>query len=206
MMTLLKRLQNVAADNKTLKADLQTKEKRILKLEMDKQRLWDENRISRKGGNLASEGIGQLSFREQESEERPRKKRTDVINSATPQIELTQTKSADYHGVAASDSKSGGALLREESQGSDEEAEMTMQQELTMLGGENLGGTFTENNEMFGGRGMSGEEYFETHPNDQSYEIDNTNRDLVSPGNVPIEMMSPDVSMMHDEIKPKKRS
>ena len=75
MMTLLKRLQNVAADNKTLKADLQTKEKRILKLEMDKQRLWDENRISRKGGNLASEGIGQLSFREQESEERPRKKR-----------------------------------------------------------------------------------------------------------------------------------
>ena len=36
MMTLLKRLQNVAADNKTLKADLQTKEKRILKLEMDK--------------------------------------------------------------------------------------------------------------------------------------------------------------------------
>ena len=76
MMTLLKRLQNVAADNKTLKADLQTKEKRILKLEMDKQRLWDENRIARKGNNLAaSEGIGQLSFREQESEERPRKKR-----------------------------------------------------------------------------------------------------------------------------------
>ena len=110
--------------------------------------------------------------------------------------------------MAASDSKSGGALLREESQGSDDEGEMTMQQELTMLGGsENLGGTFADNNEMFGGRGMSGEEYFETHPNDQSYEIDNTNRDLVTQGNVPIEMMSPDVSMMHDEIRPKgKRS
>ena len=58
MMTLLKRLQDVAADNKTLKADLQAKEKRVLKLEMDKQRLWDENRISRKGGNLETEGIG----------------------------------------------------------------------------------------------------------------------------------------------------
>lgn len=136
---------------------------------MDKQRLWDENKVARKGGALGAEGLGgQLSFREQESEEKPRKKRTTVINSATPQIELTQTKSADYHGVAASDSKSGGALLNEErSQGSDEEAEMTMQQELTMLGGsENLGGTFADNNEMFGGRGMSGEEYFETHPGD----------------------------------------
>ena len=64
-MTLLKKLQNVSADNKQLKSDLQTKEKRILKLEMDKQRLWDENKISRKGGTLAAESFGgQLSFRE----------------------------------------------------------------------------------------------------------------------------------------------
>ena len=93
---------------------------------MDKQRLWDENKISRKGGNLAAESFGgQLSFREQESEEKPRKKRTNVINSATPQIELTQTKSQDYNGVTASDSKSGGALLNDD-QGSDDENEMTM--------------------------------------------------------------------------------
>ena len=76
-----------------------------------------------------------------------------------------------------------------------------------MLGGnESLGGNFVDNNEMFGNRGMSGEEYFETYPNDQSYEVDNTNRDLVTPSNVPIEMMSPDVSMMHEDIKPKRRS
>ena len=93
------------------------------------------------------------------------------------------------------------------SDGTDEEAEMTMQQELTMLGGgEGIGGTFGGGDEMHGGRGMSGEEYFETNPNDTSYEIDNTNRDLVGhPGVVPVDMMSPDCSMMHDsEIKPKK--
>ena len=104
-----------------------------------------------------------------------------------------------------SDSKSGGALLHEIS---DDECEMTMQQELTMLGGgDGLGGTFGGDDGMLGGRGMSGEEYFETHPNDASYEIDNTNRDLVGSGAVPVDMMSPDVSIMHDsEMKPKMRS
>ena len=129
--------------------------------------------------------------------------------AGAPQIELTQTKVAGYDGLAQSDSKSGGALLREDSVGSveDDVNEMTMQQELTMLGGgDGLGGTFGGGDEMHG-RGMSGEEYFETHPNDTSYEIDNTNRDLVGAGAVPLDMMSPDVSMMHDsEIKPKMRS
>ena len=93
------------------------------------------------------------------------------------------------------------------SDGTDEEAEMTMQQELTMLGGgDGIGGTFGGGDVMDGGRGMSGEEYFETNPNDTSYEIDNTNRDLVGhPSAVPVDMMSPEVSMMQDsEIKPKK--
>ena len=139
-----------------------------------------------------------------------RKRRTKVLDAGAPSIELAQTKAVDYHGVAQSDSKSGGALLNEQtmSDGEDDEAEMTMQQELTMLGGgDGIGGTFGGGDEMLGGRGMSGEEYFETHPNDTSYEIDNTNRDLVGPGAVPVDMMSPDVSMMHDsEIKPKKRA
>ena len=89
----------------------------------------------------------------------------------------------------------------------DDEAEMTMQQELTMLGdSEGLGGTFVGDDEMHGGRGMSGEEYFETHPNDTSYEIDNTNRDLVGAAALPVDMMSPDVSMMHDaDIKPRRK-
>ena len=128
-------------------------------------------------------------------------------HAGTPQVELTQTKAAEYHGTLQSDSKSGGALLREDI--SDDECEMTMQQELTMLGGgDGIGGTFGGGDDgMLGGRGMSGEEYFETHPNDASYEIDNTNRDLVGSGAVPVDMMSPDVSIMQDsEIKPKIRS
>jgi len=51
---------------------------------------------------------------------------------------------------------------------------------------------------------MSGEEYFETNPNDTSYEMDetdNTNRDLMRgeddlDGTVPIEMRSPDVTQI----------
>ena len=53
--------------------------------------------------------------------------------------------------------------------------------------------------------GMSGEEYFETNPNDNSYEdayentidnINNTNRDLLNTDSVAIDMLSPDVSAM----------
>ena len=53
--------------------------------------------------------------------------------------------------------------------------------------------------------GITGEEYFETNPND-SYEmtdVDNTNRDLM-PGedidtSVPVEMRSPDVTQMMEQ-------
>ena len=85
MLTLLKRLQNVAADNSQLKSEVKTKEARILKLEMDKQRLWDENRVSRASaaGGLSADTVGgQLSFRAQEPEEPPRrKKRTKVLDA-----------------------------------------------------------------------------------------------------------------------------
>ena len=51
-------------ENKTLKSDVAGKDARILKLEADKQRLWDENRVSRAGGSLEAEALGgQLSFR-----------------------------------------------------------------------------------------------------------------------------------------------
>jgi len=181
---------------------------------MDKQRLWDENRLARAGGNLAADLGGPLSFRAQDSEEPRRKKRKKVVDAhdGAPQIELTQTKPGAYHGLAQSDYGAGETPYKRQdaaSDGSDEdEAELTMQQELTMLGGgEGLGGTFVGDDEMGAGPGMgSGEEYFETHPNDTSYEIDNTNRDLVGHGAVPVDMMSPDVSAMHDgEIKPRQR-
>lgn len=49
--------------------------------------------------------------------------------------------------------------------------------------------------------GLTGEEYFETNPNDTSYEmdgVDNTNRDLMTDCSVPVDMRSPDVTQMED--------
>ena len=70
------------------------------------------------------------------------------------------------------------------------------------LGGQTVDGTF----EMaVGEEGITGEEYFETNPNDTSYEMDetdNTNRDLMQGENdeldntVPIDMRSPDVTQI----------
>ena len=51
------------------------------------------------------------------------------------------------------------------------------------------------------GVGMSGEEYFETNPNDTSYEMgeaNNTNRDLITDCSVPVDMRSPDVTQIQD--------
>lgn len=47
--------------------------------------------------------------------------------------------------------------------------------------------------------GVTGEEYFETNPNDTSYEIEdtnNTNRDLITDCSIPIDMRSPDVTQI----------
>ena len=52
--------------------------------------------------------------------------------------------------------------------------------------------------------GLTGEEYFETNPNDTSYELgetDNTNRDLMDTENVPIDMRSPDVTQIMEAEK-----
>ena len=55
-----------------------------------------------------------------------------------------------------------------------------------------MDGTFT----MGQGEGITGEEYFETNPNDTSYEMDNdhTNRDLMTEESVPVDMRSPDIT------------
>ena len=59
-----------------------------------------------------------------------------------------------------------------------------------------------------GVEGTSGEEYFETNPNDTSYEMDetdNTNRDLMGQHDlddtVPIELRSPDVTQIMESEK-----
>ena len=71
------------------------------------------------------------------------------------------------------------------------------------LGGDVVDGTFA-----MGTDGMTGEEYFETNPNDTSYEMgetDNTNRDLMIgeelDGSVPIDMRSPDVTQIMEQEK-----
>ena len=55
---------------------------------------------------------------------------------------------------------------------------------------------------------MSGEEYFETNPNDNSYDMgdtNNTNRDLITQGaddsSVPVDMRSPDVTQIMESEK-----
>ena len=57
---------------------------------------------------------------------------------------------------------------------------------------------------------FTGEEYFETNPNDTSYELEatnNTNRDflgsdeLMNPDSMPIDMRSPDVTQLLDQEK-----
>ena len=62
------------------------------------------------------------------------------------------------------------------------------------LGGDTIDGTFVMSN------GMTGEEYFETNPNDTSYEMgmNGTNRDLISDNDVPVDMRSPDVTQILD--------
>lgn len=62
------------------------------------------------------------------------------------------------------------------------------------LGGETVDGTFAMGSGM-----MSGEEYFETNPNDTSYEMgmDGTNRDLMT-DDIPVDMRSPDVTQILD--------
>ena len=53
---------------------------------------------------------------------------------------------------------------------------------------------------MMGHGMMSGEEYFETNPNDTSYEMhdmNGTNRDLITE-DVPVDMRSPDVTQIMD--------
>jgi len=50
---------------------------------------------------------------------------------------------------------------------------------------------------------MAEEEFFETNPNDTSYEIgiDGTNRDLMTDDvNVPVDMRSPDVTQILDGV------
>ena len=59
--------------------------------------------------------------------------------------------------------------------------------------------------------GFTGEEYFETNPNDTSYELEqtnNTNRDflgsdneMINPDLMPIDMRSPDVTQLLDHDK-----
>ena len=68
---------------------------------------------------------------------------------------------------------------------------------LQELGDQTVDGTF-----VLGQDAGTGEEYFETNPNDTSYEmdgIDNTNRDLMTDeSNVPVDMRSPDVTQIMD--------
>lgn len=74
------------------------------------------------------------------------------------------------------------------------------------LGGDVVDGSFAMG--AMDDDGMTGEEYFETNPNDTSYEMgatDNTNRDFMIgddlDNSVPIDMRSPDVTQILEQEK-----
>ena len=157
----------------------------------------DEARVSRLSMHrLGDEDIaGQLSGRAfQESSparrrrEKQEKKRREREMDRPPEVEMTKLKAGQEYANLSQDDFGDTPYKGEFDEFDDLQKE---------LGGQAVDGTF----EMGLGEdgGLTGEEYFETHPNDTSYEMggetDNTNRDLMDgDDNAPIDMRSPDVT------------
>jgi hypothetical protein len=179
------------------------------------------NKNSARGNALDSELGGQLSFRasvEDERKQRRREKRQaekdkqyaeqkkDMFKkeaSGLPQVELIQlsplpqsTKHQNgQHTIANKKSMHSSFNSSKDITGEEINLEDTLQNELMIEEVDiNIGNDFFMN-PIGDAPPMSGEEYFETNPNDTSYDIDNTNRDLVSGPNdytSPAVMISPD--------------
>ena len=103
-----------------------------------------------------------------------------------PEIEMTKMKAGDYGALNQNEFAETPYKMNDWQEF--EEADLKQE-----LGGETVDGTFVMS------AGMAGEEYFETNPNDTSYEIgiDGTNRDLIT-DDVPVDMRSPDVTQILD--------
>ena len=102
-----------------------------------------------------------------------------VNSSKAPEIEMTKQPPSSSNDQFSNENRD-----YQEMPFKNKDADQSIKHELMELGGTD--GGFDMQNDMMGmGMGMSGEEYFETNPNDNSYEntydnIDNTNRDLLT--------------------------
>ena len=200
MHTLIVRLQDKAAQNQELKIQLEQKDRDLKDLMLDRNRLADENRVSRlslQGLNMNDDIAGQLSGRAYEEssparrrrEKQEARRREKEINAA-PEIEMTKFKSGEAYGSLPQNEFASTPYKHDFDEFEDLQKE---------LGNDTVDGTFV----MCQGEGITGEEYFETNPNDTSYELrasnNNTNRDLIDGDySIPIDMRSPDVTQIQD--------
>ena len=132
--------------------------------------------------------------RRREKQDKRQKDREQKQNA--PEIEMTKVKAGDVYGSIGQNEFASTPYKEEE----DIFDDIDLKNE---LGGEMVDGTF-EMGLGEGGDGLTGEEYFETNPNDTSYELgetDNTNRDLMDVDTVPIDMRSPDVTQIMEAEK-----
>ena len=198
MHALLLRLESVAAKNQQLQMELENEKMTVEKLEREKQCLAEENRVSRLSmRNLGLEdelGTFGKPFEDKESEEEKRRKRQEKhrkiaeedareravkerdleMQRLPPEIEMQKVVPSTVNQVNYEMEDLAQSPFK-----SDEECDTTIQQELAGLGDE--GGI--ESDFMNASQLHSGDEYFETNPNDNSYEMidqsNDTNRDLL---------------------------
>ena len=198
MHALLLRLESVAAKNQQLQMELENEKMTVEKLEREKQCLAEENRVSRLSmRNLGLEdelGTFGKPFEVKESEEEKRRKRQEKhrkiaeedareravkergleMQRLPPEIEMQKVVPSTVNQVNYEMEDLAQSPFK-----SDEECDTTIQQELAGLGDE--GGI--ESDFMNASQLHSGDEYFETNPNDNSYEMidqsNDTNRDLL---------------------------
>ena len=150
MQTLLVRLQDKAAQNQELRAELEEKDKMLMELGQERNRLADEARVSR----LSMHGVGedissQLSgraFRESSPARRRREKqearRKESMGGGTqsmaPEIEMTKMKAGSEYGMLNQNEFAETPYKVNDF----EEFETDLKQELGELGGQTVDGTF----------------------------------------------------------------
>ena len=143
MHTLIVRLQDKAQQNQELRMELEEKDKQLIDLGNERNRLADEARVSRislHGMGGTDDIAGQLSGRAfQESSparrrrEKQEAKRKQHENGDTPQVSLTQVKAGDYGQLTQNE------FEKTPYKGEFEDLESDMLQE---LGGQTVEGSF----------------------------------------------------------------
>lgn len=144
--------------------------RRVYELEQEKARLVDENKMHRVTGVKKQQEGGVLSFKESIEDDRRRKRKEKkaaklAAAEGPPQVELIQLQPV---------AKVSSFLSKNSDQADEINLEDTLQNEL-MIEEVDVNVFLSQPRKQ-----ASGEEYFETNPNDNSFELETTNRDLVA--------------------------